>query len=48
MWSRDTRLTPTIADGLQCLQPQSEASFDLVFADAMPGKYEGLEHARAV
>jgi predicted O-methyltransferase YrrM len=34
--------------GLEFLQDQPAQSFDFVFADAMPGKYEGLDHALAV
>ena len=41
----DPRLTLEIADGIEFLQRQSQRSFDFVFADAMPGKYEGLEDA---
>ena len=40
---QDGRLTLTVIDGLQFVQQQAEKSFDFVFADAMPGKYEGLE-----
>ena len=38
----DRRLQLVIADGIDYLAKQPAASFDLVFADAMPGKYEGL------
>jgi predicted O-methyltransferase YrrM len=44
----DTRLEIVTEDGLAFLRRDSTARFDLVFADAMPGKYEGLEHALAV
>jgi predicted O-methyltransferase YrrM len=44
----DKRLTLKISDGLEFLRTQPARSFDLVFADAMPGKYEGLEDALAV
>jgi predicted O-methyltransferase YrrM len=44
----DPRLTLVTADGLAFLTTQTTASFDMVFADAMPGKYEGLESALAV
>jgi predicted O-methyltransferase YrrM len=45
---RDERLTLVNSDGLEFLRRQSRATFDLVFADAMPGKYEGLDEALAV
>ncbi|KAA6462050.1 methyltransferase domain-containing protein [Acidobacteria bacterium AB60] len=38
----DQRLQLVTADGLDFLARQSPQSFDMVFADAMPGKYEGL------
>lgn len=38
----DPRLELVSADGLAYLSNQAPESFDLVFADAMPGKYEGL------
>jgi predicted O-methyltransferase YrrM len=44
----DARLTLVTSDGLEFLEGQSPESFDLVFADAMPGKYEGLDKALAV
>jgi predicted O-methyltransferase YrrM len=44
----DTRLTLVTADGMDYLRTQEAATFDLVFADAMPGKYEGLDDALAV
>ena len=44
----DRRLTLATEDGAAFLRRQSPASFDLVFADAMPGKYEGLDEALAV
>ncbi|SEB59366.1 O-methyltransferase [Terriglobus roseus] len=44
----DPRLSLEVADGIEFLQRQPAASFDFVFADAMPGKYEGVEHALAV
>lgn len=44
----DPRLTLEIADGIDFLQRQLSSSFDFVFADAMPGKYEGLENALAL
>ncbi len=41
----DPRLQLVTQDGLTFLAGQQAASFDFVFADAMPGKYEGLEQA---
>ena len=44
----DQRLTLVISGGLEFLRGQRTESFDLVFADAMPGKYDGLDDALAV
>ncbi len=44
----DKRLEIRTQDALAYLKSNSAPRFDLVFADAMPGKYEGLEHALAV
>jgi predicted O-methyltransferase YrrM len=44
----DPRLTLITEDGASFLQRQPPESFDLVFADAMPGKYEALDSALAV
>lgn len=44
----DPRLALIVEDGAEFLRKQSEKSFDLVFADAMPGKYEALDEALAV
>ena len=44
----DTRLTLVLLDALEFLAGQPPASFDLVFADAMPGKYDGLGEALKV
>ncbi|MFN7883298.1 MAG: O-methyltransferase, partial [bacterium] len=41
----DTRVAFVLEDGLAYIQAQPQRSFDLVFADAMPGKYEGLDDA---
>jgi predicted O-methyltransferase YrrM len=41
----DPRLILVIEDGAAFLRGQAPQSFDLVFADAMPGKYESLEDA---
>jgi predicted O-methyltransferase YrrM len=43
----DPRLSIVTSDGIEFLRNQKPASFDLVFADAMPGKYEGLAEALA-
>ena len=45
---KDVRLTLVESGGLEYLQSQTPASFDFVFADAMPGKYDGLGEALAV
>lgn len=39
----DARLSLLLEDGLHFLQRQQPGNYDFVFADAMPGKYEGLE-----
>ena len=44
----DPRLTLINEDGAAFIRRQPEGTFDLVFADAMPGKYEALEDALAV
>jgi predicted O-methyltransferase YrrM len=44
----DRRLTLVISDALEFLRAQNAESFDLVFADAMPGKYDGLDDALGV
>lgn len=44
----DRRLTLVTCGAIEYLRQQPPASFDLVFADAMPGKYEGLGDALAV
>lgn len=44
----DGRLSLVLSDGMEFLKKQAAGSFDLVFADAMPGKYEGCEHALVV
>jgi predicted O-methyltransferase YrrM len=44
----DGRLTLVTSGGLEYLRDQAPESFDFVFADAMPGKYEGLEEALSV
>ena len=45
---KDPRLRLVTEDGTTFLRKQRPRSFDLVFADAMPGKYEGLEEALAI
>ncbi len=41
----DPRVDFVIEDGAAFLARQAPASFDLIFADAMPGKYEALDTA---
>jgi len=43
--AQDRRVEFVLDDGLAFLSRQPAASFDLVFADAWPGKYEGLDLA---
>ena len=44
----DSRLTLVLEDGIQFLNKQPPRSFDFIFADAMPGKYESLDQALAL
>lgn len=44
----DSRLTLFLEDGLEFLRRQEPESYDFVFADAMPGKYEGLHECLRV
>jgi predicted O-methyltransferase YrrM len=44
----DPRLSLVTEDGAAFLRRQPARRFDLVFADAMPGKYEALDDALAV
>jgi predicted O-methyltransferase YrrM len=44
----DKRLTLVTEDGAAFLRKQPARCFDLVFADAIPGKYEALDEALAV
>jgi predicted O-methyltransferase YrrM len=44
----DPRVAFVIKDGLDYVRAQPPASFDLIFADAWPGKYEGLDGALAL
>lgn len=46
--SSDARLTLIIEDALAFLKRQPSAGFDFVFADALAGKYEGLDEALRV
>ncbi len=41
----DPRLKLILEDGTGFLERQSSSTYDLVFADAMPGKYEALDEA---
>lgn len=44
----DPRVSFVLEDGMEVIRRQPPASFDLVFADAMPGKYDGLDAALAL
>jgi predicted O-methyltransferase YrrM len=44
----DPRLSFVLEDALDFLHRRAPASFDLVFADALRGKFEGLDEALAV
>jgi predicted O-methyltransferase YrrM len=44
----DPRLKIVTEDAAAFLRRQADASFDLIFADAMPGKYECLDEALAL
>jgi predicted O-methyltransferase YrrM len=44
----DPRLTLVLEDGIQFLNKQLPQTFDFIFADAMPGKYESLDEALAL
>ena len=44
----DDRLRFVLADGLDYVREQAPESFDLIFADAWPGKYEGLDETLAL
>lgn len=45
---KDERLRFVLADGLDYVRAQPPGSFDLIFADAWPGKYEGLDETLAL
>ncbi len=44
----DPRLEIVTADGAEFLRTRRDARFDLIFADAMPGKFECLDEALAL
>lgn len=44
----DPRVTFVVADGLDYVRAQAPGTLDLIFADAMPGKYEGLDETLAL
>jgi len=44
----DSRVSFELADGLEFIRAQPHQSFDLVFADAWAGKYDGLDDALAL
>ncbi len=44
----DRRVTFVLEDGLSYIRAQPPGSFDLVFADAMPGKYDDIDAALAL
>lgn len=44
----DSRLTLVLEDGLQFLRRQKPESYDFVFADAIPGKWDGLQDCLSV
>jgi predicted O-methyltransferase YrrM len=48
MLGHDKRLTLVTEDGAAFLQKQPALDFDLVFADAVPGKYERLDDALSI
>jgi len=44
----DPRVAFVVADGLDFIRAQAPASYDLIFADAWPGKYDGLDETLAL
>lgn len=44
----DARLKIVTEDAIEFLRRQAAESFDLIFADAIPGKFEGLDSALAL
>jgi predicted O-methyltransferase YrrM len=45
---RDDRVRFVLGDGLDYVRSQQASSFDMIFADAWPGKYEGLDETLAL
>jgi predicted O-methyltransferase YrrM len=45
---QDPRVTFVVADGLTQVRAQAPGTLDLIFADAWPGKYEGLDETLAL
>ncbi|ATC31571.1 methyltransferase domain-containing protein [Caulobacter vibrioides] len=45
---KDERLRFVLADGLDYVREHAPGSFDMIFADAWPGKYEGLDETLAL
>jgi len=46
--AEDPRVAFVVADGLDFIRAQAPASYDLIFADAWPGKYDGLDETLAL
>ncbi|ADG09954.1 methyltransferase domain-containing protein [Caulobacter segnis] len=44
----DERVRFVLGDGLDYVRSQQASSFDMIFADAWPGKYEGLDETLAL
>ena len=44
----DPRLEIRVADALEVIAEEPSASYDLIFADSVPGKFENLEAALAL
>ena len=44
MHLKDQRISFHIADGNEFLRGLPRGTYDLIFADAMPGKYEGFSN----
>jgi predicted O-methyltransferase YrrM len=45
---QDPRVSFVVADGLAHVRAQAPGTLDLIFADAWPGKYEGLDETLAL
>lgn len=43
IYHEDKRISMICIDGLEWIKSQNEEAYDLIFADAWPGKFEGLE-----